>query len=368
MAMLSVGTATAEIGAIVRAIIAHGALARADSGVSVMRQLGEMLWLRVAAGKLQPQDYYKLQVYRNQISFREKRRYMSNRAIPRILTGPWAIVASDKLLTYGLLSQFGIPVPRNHAVCHPLREFRDSRALRTVSEICGYLRDDALYPLIAKPVHGVFSKDVCLLERYDAASDTLRLTPGATLAPEAIANQFLSRGSGYLLQELLVPHRDIRESISDRICSLRIVVILDGSRISILLAAWKINAGAHVADNYWRDGNILAELDEESGRIMQCMTGLGPRFRTLDCHPTTGRLLIGFRVPQYREALDLVMRACRIFPGIPIQAWDVAITDAGPVPLEVNVVGSLFIPQLIRRRGLLTEEFQELVHKLCKEP
>lgn len=364
--MISVGIATGEFGAILGALMAQGALARADSGVSVLRQLGEMLCLRAGAGKLAPQDYYKLRVYRRQISFREKRCYMSNRAMPRKLTGPWEIVASDKLLTYGLLTHFGIPVPKTHAVCHPLREFRDGRALKNAAEICDYLRDEARYPLIAKPVHGVFSKDVSLLEGYDARTNQLKLAQGASMTPKAVADQLLSRGLGYLLQELLLPHQEIRASISDRICSLRIVVVLHGSSVQLLFAAWKINAGGHVADNYWRDGNILAELNEESGEVIRCMTGLGPKFRTLDHHPVTGRSLLGFRVPQYRAALDLVTRACRIFPGIPIQAWDVALTDRGPIPLEVNVVGSLFIPQLIRQRGLLTEEFHGLVHKLCE--
>jgi hypothetical protein len=184
------------------------------------------------------------------------------------------------------------------------------------------------------------------------------------MTPEALADQLLSRGLGYVLQELLVPHSEIRASISDRICSLRIVVVLKGANVQRLFAAWKISAGGNVADNYWRDGNILAELNEETGEVIRCMTGLGPKYRTLTHHPVTGKSLVGFRIPHYRAAIELVARACRIFPGIPIQAWDVALTDRGPIPLEVNVVGSLFIPQLIRQRGLLTDEFLGLVHKL----
>jgi hypothetical protein len=162
----------------------------------------------------------------------------------------------------------------------------------------------------------------------------------------------------------LSPHQEIREFISDRICTLRVVVMLDREKIRILFAAWKINCGENVADNYWREGNLLAELDETSGNIIRCMTGLGPNFRLVDRHPKTGKLLIGFRVPCYNEALDLVLHACKLFPCIPIQSWDVSITDRGPIPLEINVVGSLFIPQLIKQRGLLTPDFRELIRRL----
>jgi hypothetical protein len=140
--------------------------------------------------------------------------------------------------------------------------------------------------------------------------------------------------------------------------------MLEREKIRILFAAWKINLGENVADNYWREGNLLAELDETPGNIVCCMTGLGSRFRLVDRHPKTGERLIGFHGPCYREALDLVLHACKLFPGIPIQAWDVAITDRGPIPLEINVVGSLFIPQLIKQRGLLTHDFRELIRRL----
>jgi hypothetical protein len=203
--------AATELTTIWSSLLAQGSIARADSGVSMLRQLGEMLWLRAGAGKLHPQDYYKLRVYRRQISFREKQLYMSNRAIPRELTGSSAIVARDKLLTYGLLSQFDIPVPTNYGICHELREYKNSRSLKSVPEIAHYLRYEVPYPLIAKPVLGVFSKDVLLLERYNLHADTIDCAHGAPIAPEKIAEDFLSRGSGYLLQELLSPYQRIRE-------------------------------------------------------------------------------------------------------------------------------------------------------------
>jgi hypothetical protein len=55
------------------------------------------------------------------------------------------------------------------------------------------------------------------------------------------------------------------------------------------------------------------------------------------------------------------MRAALYFPDLGMQAWDIAITDDGPVVLEVNVVGSLFIPQLVTQKGLLQGEFRDFV-------
>ena len=47
-----------------------------------------------------------------------------------------------------------------------------------------------------------------------------------------------------------------------------------------------------------------------------------------------------------------------------MQAWDIAITDEGPIPLEVNVAGNLFIPQLVSQKGILSDQFHEFVRSL----
>lgn len=344
-----------------RALAEHGRAARSDSGVPLAQQLWEMLALRAGHGKLSADDYYKLRVYRKEISFRDKRQYLSNQSMPRKLFGLWTVVADDKLLTYSILSDFGVAVPRVHAVSHDLREYRGSVTLKAAGDIAAYLRQHAPYPLIAKPIRGRFSRDVLLLDRYDPGSDTVLLGGDGASTPEALESRFLLERNGYLFQELLHPHRAIREYIGDRVCTLRVIIVLDRHQPRHLMTVWKINPGDNVADNYWREGNILARLDQDTGEVLQCMTGLGPKFRLVEKHPRTGKPLAGFQVPCYREAVDLTLHASKAFPGLRMQAWDIALTDSGPVPLELNVIGSLFIPQLVAQQGLWSGDFQQFV-------
>lgn len=344
----------------------QGSAARGDHGVSLARQLVELLLLRAGRGKLRAEEYYKLRLYRDDISFTDKRQYASNSALPRHLFGSWAIVADDKLLTYSVLSDAGITVPKVHAVCHDLRQFQDRPTLKTVAEVAAYLRGGAPFPLIAKPVAGIYSKGVYLLDRFDASADSVMLDGEGAIAAEELAARFLSVDSGYLFQELLRPHEAIRQFISDRLCTLRVIVLLDRGRSRLFMAIWKINGGGNVADNYWREGNLLAKLDQDSGEIQQCLTGLGPKHRVIDRHPRTGRVLAGFRVPMYREAIDLALQASKSFPGVPMQAWDIAITDDGPIPLELNIAGNLFIPQLVSQKGLWSGQFQDFFRGVCE--
>src|SRR3546814_6651643 len=76
----------------------------------------------------------------------------------------------------------------------------------------------------------------------------------------------------------------------------------------LTLTTWKISAGGNVADNYWREGNLLAKLDQKTGRILHCTTGLGPRYRTVEHHPRTGMPLAGFRSEEHTSELQSLMR------------------------------------------------------------
>ena len=352
---------TSEFAQILASLSKQGRAARADHGVPLVRQLLDLLLLRACSGKLRADDYYNLRLYREGISFSEKRQYASNRALPKTLVGRWSIVAADKLLTYSILSSFGIAIPKIHAVCHHFREYRGSTTLRTIADVSSYLRSSAPYPLIAKPVMGSWSKNVNLLKEYCAATDSVVLEGDGAHNVLRLAEQFFSTGSGYLIQELLRPHQEISRVISDKICTLRVIILLERNCSHLFMAVWKINVGASAADNYWREGNLLAKLDQETGEILQCITGLGPKHRVVERHPKTGQLLAGFRVPQYRETISLALRASKSFPGVPMQAWDIAITDKGPIPLELNFPGSLLIPQLISEKGIWRGPFRDFV-------
>ena len=75
-------------------------------------------------------------------------------------------------------------------------------------------------------------------------------------------------------------------------------------------------------------------------------------------HPETGQPFIGFAIPDWHRLCDLAQEAASVFPGIRTQSWDVAITERGPVFLEVNFGGDLNLAQLAEGRGVLDDEYR----------
>jgi hypothetical protein len=164
---------------------------------------------------------------------------------------------------------------------------------------------------------------------------------------------------GFLIQRRLQPAADIAAGFGDRLWSVRLLVLLTPAGPLLHRATAKIATGTNPADNYWRPGNLLGALDTGTGRIERAVTGYAETLRTVSHHPETGTALIGATIPSWTETVDLVKTAALLLPGIGTQSWDVAVTDAGPVLLEVNFGGDLNLSQLASGRGALDEVFRQ---------
>ncbi|MEQ9608852.1 MAG: sugar-transfer associated ATP-grasp domain-containing protein [Kiloniellaceae bacterium] len=338
------------------------AAASRDGGVSPPRQLLELIRLRAGPGKLAPEDYYRMRVYRCDRSFADKRGYLSPQAFGAIHRDRrWGLIADDKLLTYAVLLAQGLPVPEVRAILHPVRNFAGAAALRSPEALSAYLTTEAQYPFYAKPIQGIYSKDGMLVRSLDSAGGTILLGDGSEMPLPAFLHHCGKNPRGFLFQELLHPHPAMAEICGDRLCTLRMIVLLDHQGPRLFTALWKIAVPGNMADNYWRKGNMLALLDKEHGTVLRCTTGLGPELRVVERHPASGLPLAGFSLPDWSDAVDLTLRAASAFPGLPVQAWDIALTSRGALPLEVNVFGSPFLPQIANDAGMLQGEFRAFI-------
>ncbi len=112
---------------------------------------------------------------------------------------------------------------------------------------------------------------------------------------------------------------------------------------------WRVPTGDNVTDNFSVGfaGNLVGRIDLDSGEVDNVVQGVGWRNRSTDCHPDTGGRLRGFRLPDWQATRKLCLACADHFPDLRLQHWDVALTDRGPVILELNVAGGLRTPQIV---------------------
>jgi len=269
----------------------------------------------------------------------------------------WYAVVDDKLLFQQAMAGAGLPVPALRAIIHPSRDCDGAQALRSAADVVGFFSDPSVYPWFAKPIDGKYSLDVVSGERLDVGTDTIVGHRGdAQRIPDLLAQ--IETHPGFLIQERLRPPAELVAQFGDHLWSIRLLVLLTPEEPRISRAVTKIAAGDNIADNYWRPGNLLGAINPVTGRICRTVTGSGEALVVDPSHPDTGEPITGTVLPDWPALLGLAKRAAANLPGVRTQAWDIAVTDRGPVLLEVNFGGDLNLAQLAWGRGMLDPEFR----------
>ena len=340
----------------------------AESKTSPLKIMRDYVGLAFGPGKVSFKDYTQLRlfdeafwagadrrevvgVHRNvelhqQINFRHE----------------WWGLLDNKVAMASYLSAYGFPIIPALAVYAENLGTTATHVVRNAQELRRVLADESLYPMFGKPTEGLQSLGSVGLRRYSAQSQCLETIDGRVIALDAfVADITHHYAGGYLLQRFVTPHAAIRALCGDRLATIRIVTLNSGSGPKVFRACWKIPAGANVADNYWRSGNLLAQLDSAQGKVLRVLSGSGLGLTYHERHPDTGAAMIGFEIPQWSAIVATVTEGARLMQHVPLIGWDVTALDSGPLIVEMNGRPDLFLPQLADARGVLDAELVDFL-------
>jgi hypothetical protein len=319
--------------------------------------------LQRGPGRLTAPEYFYYRLWERDLPLADKARFVGKHAQHAMHAAcndyAWYGVTQDKLLFHAAMLGAGLPVPELLAVVHPSRTFPGARALATREQVEAFLRERASYPLFAKPIDGVYSLGALAATWRRSSSDQVVLADSTVRPVAELADELVAHRTGALIQRRLRPHPALAERFGRRLCSVRLLVLLTPSGPVLSRAVCKIAAGRNVADNFWRRGNMLGAVDLADGMIRRAVRGTGGEMEVDPVHPDTGQPVVGTVVPAWAEVTALGLRAAATLPGVRTQSWDVALTEAGPVLLEVNWGGDLNLPQLASGEGVLDDTFRQ---------
>ncbi|MHC4550156.1 MAG: sugar-transfer associated ATP-grasp domain-containing protein [Planctomycetota bacterium] len=350
--------------------------ARQTTGKGLWALLGEILALRLGEGRLGFEEYFDFKLHDDaKYTAEAKHEFAGWRALPffgRLNDRIWHATANDKLTFGALMLGQGFLVPDIYAVYHPgRRRYRDAPTFHTHEELAAYLRDGMPYPFFSKPVQGTHGRGTKLVARYDRDTDELVLGDRTRERVERFAAQLESPGHlGHLFQEVLRPSPAVREVCGDRISSVRMVVLLTKNGPELFRVEWKLAVGDNMVDSIGdgSNGNLVAAIDCERGVVRHALpANTLPGDGSVPAHPDTGARLLGRPVPEWEALKAFVLEAARVFPGLRLQAWDVASTDKGIVGLEVNLPGvtTIYGAQQTSGRGFLTPALKDVARRLA---
>jgi hypothetical protein len=354
-------------------------------GLSRWRMLWEQALLHRRYG-IGPKAYYYYQLFRPELSWEEKSRYLPDdvpdrgeatvRMYGRLTPRRYRALYDNKVMFSRFFGSVGLNVAEIYGIYDPaVGRTVDGEPLRGTDDLRRWLERFPGESFVFKPAEGGKGRKILAFasrapgesaafltlagERYDAVGLAAFARQTALLEDRDPA----ANPHAYLLQERVRAHPMIADLVGGpTLCTVRVqtFVALDG-KPRLLAAVFKMQSGLTGVDNLSM-GGVGCWVDLETGAL-----GPGrPRNSRDDVTvvPGTTREFVGFRLPLWAEVREATLRAAAAFPWARAIGWDVAITDRGPLLIEGNDSWSPSILQLRSPGGLNTGEFKALLDAL----
>ncbi len=158
----------------------------------------------------------------------------------------------------------------------------------------------------------------------------------------------LTRESG-ILEETVIQHRGMNLMNPNVVQTIRFFVCKGKKATKILFSTMRTSLKDNVCVDNAGAGGAFANVDLETGKI--CTNGFSEinavkgnydvrlvNSEGLETHPVSGTVFKGFQIPFFDEAKLLVLEISNNvdFYGRHLLGFDIAISDRGPVVIEVN--------------------------------
>lgn len=116
--------------------------------------------------------------------------------------------------------------------------------------------------------------------------------------------------------------------------SARVLTVTDTKgKAYVVRAGLRVGVGEAVVDNFTA-GGVLYQIDIESGRINH--KGIQGSNYDIIFHPGTEICMLGYKIPNWKRAIDSVVKAAEMLPQCRFIGWDVAFTPEGIELIEGN--------------------------------
>lgn len=157
----------------------------------------------------------------------------------------------------------------------------------------------------------------------------------------------------YLLEDFIVQHSSMLEVNPSSVNSIRMYTMLSGCNLSsfnIISATLRAGGKGAEVDNF-HAGGVNYPIDIKTGVIYQ--SGSNIMGRKFIFHPSTGKKMVGFEVPNWNLLCDFVEKASKIIPRARFVAWDIAVLPDGFEMIEGNYEGDPGVMQNAMKEGVL---------------
>ena len=259
-------------------------------------------------------------------------------------------VARNKYLAHKVLDSAGIRKSILYCYYQPEARYHASNEnADSLEEVMTILKGKDVHSCVIKTTESSHGDDVWVIKDIEYQDEDAKLIrfDGRELLLSSVLGQ-----NPLIFESLVKQIKQFAAFNESSVNTVRFMTVLlpDGSA-SIIAVWFKVGRAGKCVDNAGSGGNVDAAIDIETGMILNPVQFDGWRnIKKIEKHPDSGNQLNGIVIENWEAIKEDVKRFQQAFPFCKAAGWDIAITDDGPVVIEVNdfwdQTGQLFL-----RRG-----------------
>ena len=244
--------------------------------------------------------------------------------------------ARNKFAAHKFFENTGIKTSELYCYFDPNGVFVDSKEIAcSVADVVRILKAKEVNQCVIKATEDSHGDNVVVVKeiKYVENDCELRLFNGTV---EMLSNVLKD---GPRIFESVIRQTDQFSSFNESsVNTVRFMTTLhpDGSA-RVIATFIKIGRAGKCVDNAGDGGNVDVCVDVETGEIKYAIQFDGwHKIKDIEKHPDSGTQLNGVIIDNWETVKAEVIKYQQAFPWCKAAGWDIAITDEGPVVIEVN--------------------------------
>jgi hypothetical protein len=302
-----------------------------------MKVMRDYISLYRAKG-LTHEEYYEFEFEKRSEEFRRDFLGLNEQHFYLDLLNPlkYMSLARNKYVAHKMLENTGIRTSELYCYYQPeARYAANTECAGDLNGVLHTLKTKGVQSCVIKTTESSHGDNVWVIKSIDYQDNDATLTrfDGQELTLSSVL------GDEALIFESVVRQTDQFAAFNaSSVNTVRFMTALypDGSA-KVIATFIKIGRAGRCVDNAGGGGNVDVCVDVETGEIRYAIQFDGwHNVKDIDCHPDNGNPLNGVVIENWEAVKADVIRFQQAFPYCKVAGWDIAITDEGPVVIEIN--------------------------------